>query len=197
MRSILAAGLMTATLGLLPGVALAGEHRMTADELRDIARQELLWCEEYDATTDDCDAVTLIRLPPDGRLTETSTLLLQADPRLQLLIVDVDQIDGDRLCSKVEPTRARFSFTMDGTPLAAEAAAGLHALFMAQMADMAGKTMCQAFFRSDDPMVIREEITVDGERQTDLESTYHLRPGATDMKLRPQLSEDDSNRTTL
>ncbi len=198
MRSILAAGLMAAMLGVLPGVAFAGEHRMTADEIRDIARRELLWCEEYDATSDDCDVVSLVRLMPDGRLAETSTLLLQSKPRLQVFIADVDQIEGDRICSKVEAQRTRFSFTMDGAPLPADAALGLRMLFIAQLADFEGKTMCQAFFRGDDPNVVREEITVDGERQTELESTYHLREGTADLKLRPQLPADqDNNRTTL
>jgi hypothetical protein len=198
MRSTLAAGFLAAVIGLFPGLALAGEHRMSADELRDIARRELLWCEEYNATTDDCDVVSLIRLMPDGRLAETSTLLLQDEPRLQVFIADVDQIEGDRICSKVEARRARFSFTLDGAPLAEDASMGLRLLFLAQLADMEGKTMCQAFFRGDDPNVVREEITLDGQRQTDLESTYHLREGNSDLKLRPQLPPDEeSNRTTL
>lgn len=196
MRFLIA--LMAAALSLAPAAAFASEHRMSGDEIRAIARQELLWCEEYEAATDDCDVVSLIRLMPDGRLAETSTLLLQASPRLQVFIADIDQIDGDRICSKVEAQRTRFSFTLDGTPLAADASVGLRLLFLAQLADFEGKTMCQTFFRGDDPNVIREEITVDGQRQTELESTYHLREGASDLKLRPQLPADlDSERTPL
>lgn len=178
--------------------ALAAERRMTGDEIRDIARRELLWCEEYDAGKDDCGVVSLLRLRPDGSLSETSTLLLQDQPRLMVYIADSNEIDGERLCGKVEARKIRFAFTLEGQAMSAEAAATLQALFRSQMAEFEGKTLCQAFFRGEDPNVIREEITVDGERRTDLESTYHLRDGGAALNLRPQLApEEDSNRTTL
>jgi hypothetical protein len=198
MRLILTAAAIALSLGALPAPASAAEHRMTGAELRDIAQRGLLWCEEYDAAHDDCDVVTLVRLMPDGTIAETSTLLLQAEPRLQVYIADTDRIEGDRMCSKVEAAQTRFVFTLNGETLPETSAAGLRALFIAQMADMEGKMLCQAFFRSDDPTVIREEITVDGARRTDLESTYHLRDADTDLKLRPQFENgDNTTRTSL
>ena len=202
MRASLAA--LAAFLTLAPltaasaAAAAAAERPVTGDEIRDIARRELLWCEAYDTRNDDCEVVSLLRLRPDGSLSETSTLLLQAEPRLMVYIADTDQLDGDRLCGKIEGQKTRFSFTLEGQAMSAEAAATLQALFRSQMAEFEGKTLCQAFFRSEDPNVIREEITVDGERRTDLESIYHLHEGGTGLNLRPQLApEEDSNRTTL
>jgi hypothetical protein len=200
MRMSLAALAAFLTFGpLVAGApAVAAERRMTGDELRDIARRELLWCEAYDATHDDCEVISLLRLRPDGSLSETSTLLLQAEPRLMVYIADSDEIEGDRLCGKVEASKTRFYFTLEGQAMSSEAAATLQALFRSQMAEFEGKTLCQAFFREEDPNVIREEITVDGERRTDLESTYRLHEGGAGLNLRPQLApEDDSNRTTL
>lgn len=200
MRASLAALAAVLTLAPLAAApqAQAAERRMTGDEIRDVARRELLWCEGYDAGKDDCEVVSLLRLRPDGSLSETSTLLLQAEPRLMVYIADSDEIDGDRLCGKVESQKTRFSFTLEGQAMSTEAAATLQALFRSQMAEFEGKTLCQAFFRGDDPNVIREEITVDGERRTDLESIYHLHEGGAGLNLRPQLApEEDSNRTTL
>ncbi len=200
MRASLA--FLSALLVLAPLAAVspaqAAERRLTGDEIRDIARRELLWCEAYDAGKDDCEVVSLLRLKPDGSLSETSTLLLQEDPRLMVYIADTDSIDGDRLCGKVESQKTRFSFTLEGQAMSSDSAATLQALFRSQMAEFEGKTLCQAFFRGENPNVIREEITVDGERRTDLESTYHLHEGGAGLNLRPQLApEDDSNRTTL
>lgn len=176
-----------------PAFSQAAERKMTAEELRDIARREMLWCENYVAETNDCDVITLVRLVPDGRLAETSTLLLQEDPRLQVFIGDHDRIDGDRLCSTIESARTAFAFTVEGQPAPTATAIGLRLLFMAQLAELDGKTLCQTFFRDDATGVVREEITVDGERRTDLESTYVLREGSERLNLRPQAPPDDAS----
>jgi hypothetical protein len=47
-----------------------------------------------------------------------------------------------------------------------------------------GKVVCQAFFRGADPNRLREEVTVNGRRQPDLESNYVLRPGGDGFALR-------------
>ena len=187
-----------AAMGVLlgPSVAQAAERRMTGEELRDIARREMLWCENYVAATDDCDVVTLVRLTSDGRLAETSTLLLQEEPRLQVYIGDQDRIDGDRLCSTIEASRTAFYFTVEGQPAPAATALGLRLLFMAQLAELDGKTLCQTFFRDEATGVVREEITVDDQRRQDLESTYVLREGSERLKLRPQSTPTESNART-
>lgn len=195
MRSILAAATLFLTASLAPALpAQAAETRLTAAEITDIARRELLWCESYEAATDDCEVVTLVRITPDNRLAMTSTILLTQTPNMQIYIADTGQIDGDRVCSKFEAARTQFVFTMDGQPAPEATAAGLRLLFLAQLQEFEGKTMCQAFFRGDDPMVIREEITVDGERRTDLESTYRLYEGGTALKLRPQITETEQEQ---
>lgn len=194
MRMVLAAALIAFTAAFAPALpAMAGETRLTADEIRAIARRELLWCEEYSAETDDCQVITLVRLMPDGRVAETSTQLISEGPSLQVYIADTDRIEGDRLCSKINAEETKFHFTIDGQAASETATMGLRMLFVAQLEEFDGKTLCQAFFRGEDPNVIREEITVDGERRTDLESTYHLREGSTSLKLRPQITEDDEN----
>lgn len=197
MRPVLAAALALASILVpafaAPAPAAAAERRLTGEEIREIARQELLWCEEYEAATDDCGVITLVRLMPDGTVSETSTQLISEGPDLQVYVADTDRIDGDRLCSKIDVENTRFHFTIDGQPASETAALGLRMLFAAQIEEFDGKTLCQAFFRGDDPNVIREEITLDGERRTDLESTYHLREGTTALKLRPQLTEEEDN----
>ena len=196
MRPVLAVALATLTAFLafpVSATAEAAGSRLTADEIRDHARREQLWCEEYRADTDDCDVITLVRLLPDGTVVETSTQLISEGPNLQVFIADTDRFEGDRLCSRIDAENTRFHFTIDGQAASETASLGLRMLFVAQLEEFDGKTLCQAFFRGDEPNVIREEITLDGERRTDLESTYHLREGSTALKLRPQITEDDEN----
>lgn len=200
MRHCLAAfsAAMALAASAVAGPASAAEQRLSGDELRDLVRRELLWCDDYDARTNDCDVVSLLRFQPDGSVSEASTLLLQEAPRLVVYIADTDRIVGDSLCGKVEARRTRFSFTINGQAMTEEASDALEMVFRSQMADLEGKTVCQSFFRGEDPNVVREEITVDGQRRTDLESTYHLREGDSGLNLRPRLAPDeDTNRTVL
>ena len=192
----LAAGLLALMPEPAQSRATAGQ-RLTATELRDIARREMLLCENYVAATDDCDIITLLRLTPEGAVAETSTLLVSETPNLQVYIADSSQIEGDRLCSKLDISRVNFAFTLDGQPAPPATSAALQLLFMAQLAELDGKTLCQAFFHGDRPGELREEITVDGQRRTDLESTYVLREGSERLKLRPQADTEDKGTTQL
>ena len=179
-----------------PTPAPAGE-RLTAAEIQDIARREMLLCENYVASSDDCDIVTLWRLTGDGAVAETSTLLVSDEPQLQVYIADSSQIRGDAICSQVDLTRTAFSFTLNGQPAPPATSAALQLLFLAQLAELNGKTMCQSFIHGDQPGVLIEEITVDGQRRTDLESTYILREGTERLKLRPQADSADEGTTQL
>ena len=99
MRASLAA--LAAFLTLAPltaasaAAAAAAELPVTGDEIRDIARRELLWCEAYDTRNDDCEVVSLLRLRPDGSLSATSTLPLQPDPRWMVYSADTAPHDSD------------------------------------------------------------------------------------------------------
>jgi len=167
-------------------------RRITADEIRDIARREMLWCESFDAAGQDCETVTLLRLLPDGRLAETSTRLLQEDPRLQVFIADSGAIDGDRVCSKIDSNRTGLSFTLDGRVLPTAESVVLRLMFMALMTEYEGKTLCQSFAWGDEPNEVVEEITLDGERRPELESTYMLREGEAGLNLRAGDSQNGS-----
>jgi hypothetical protein len=173
------------------------EHQLTAEEIRSIARREVLWCDEYRASSDDCDALTLIRLAPDGRLIETTSLLISESPRLIAFIGDIDEITDNRVCSKVKAADMPITFTLDGKVVPKEAAAGLRALLATSLTEFDGKTVCQTFFRGEDPTRLREEVTVDGVRREDLETRYLLREGTDGFSLRPQVTGDEKPPTRL
>jgi len=175
-----------------------GEHRLNAEEIRALAKREVLWCDDYKAANDDCEAITLIRLAPDGRLAETTTLLISDGPRLQAFLGEFDDVKGDRVCSKVAVASMPMSFVMEGKPVSDDAAMGLRAVLAQSLADLDGKTVCQSFYRGADPDKLREEVTVDGKRREDLETTYLLRPNdGAGFGLRSQVGKDEKKGSAI
>lgn len=183
-------------LAAFPAMAAGPEHKLSGSEIRDLAKREVLWCDDYRKDSDDCSGVTIVRLLPDGRVTQTTTILVSDSPRLQAFIGDVDQIKGDQVCGVVKANETVVSFTLEGKPVPQLAGLRLKAVLLSVLAELEGKTMCQSFYRGEDPGRLREEVTVDGQRRTDLESTYVLREGADGFALRAQISasEDDTGK---
>ncbi|HEY3811840.1 MAG TPA: hypothetical protein VGL66_01330 [Caulobacteraceae bacterium] len=177
-----------------PVVPTGPEHRLNAQEIRDLAKRELLWCDDFHAQNGSCEAVTLITLAPDGRLAETTTLLLSEGPRLQAFIGEVDVVDGDRVCSKVAASTLPIAFTLEGHSVPADAANGLRDAVVSSLAELDGKTICQTFYRGADPNQLREEVTVDGKRRKDLETVYRLHDGKDGFDLRPQVKDTDGGQ---
>jgi hypothetical protein len=172
------------------------EHRLTAQEIRDLAKRQLLWCDDYHSNTGSCDAISLITLAPDGRLAETTTMLLSDGPRLQAYIGEVDTLQGDMVCNKVNAAALPIAFTLEGQAVAAENAEGLKNVLVGTLAELDGKTICQTFYRGSDPNTLREEVTVDGKRRKDLETVYRLHEGDNGFALRAQVGSDDKGLKT-
>jgi hypothetical protein len=185
-------GASGALAAALPAAAAEPEHRLSGAEIRDLAKREVLWCDDYRRASDDCSGVTVVRLLPDGRVTQTTTILVSESPRLQAFIGDIDKIEGDRVCGVIKAADTAVSFTLDGKPVPELAGLRLKAVLLSVLAELEGKTMCQSFFRGGDKTRLREEVTVDGARRKDLESTYVIREGKDGFALRPQITDSDT-----
>jgi hypothetical protein len=191
-----------ALAGATPSVAaeapsLRGEHRLTAQEIRDLARRELLWCDSYRSQTDDCQMVTLMGLTPDGRVGQTTTWVVENKPLLQVFIGDVDQFEGDRICSTVDTAAMPIGFTLNGKALPESLSLALKQTLSQLFAPLQGKRVCQAFYRGADPNRLREEVTVNGKRRKDLESRYVLRTGAEGFALRSGTEDKSATNTKV
>ncbi|HYF23956.1 MAG TPA: hypothetical protein VD929_11215 [Caulobacteraceae bacterium] len=197
MKVSLTAVLALAGWAVAAGSGAAAERRLTGDDLRDLARRETLWCDTYVEKTDDCDAITLLRLLPDGRVAETSQLLIQQDPNVDVVIQDTVRIDGDRLCERFADLSEKMRFRMNGSPAPAMLSLQLQALFAASTQDLEGKMVCQAFYRDEATGELREELTVDGARREDLESVYRIKEGDGAWMLRPQIGAGEDDETVI
>lgn len=191
MRVLISLLIALAALTAAPAYAKPREHRLSAAEIRDLARQEMLWCDGYEAKTDDCNAVTLLRLGDDDRIVETTALLISERPRLQVVFGDTDEIKGDAICSVMNAAEMPMAFTLENRAVPAPLAAQLRAQIGESFADLDGKTVCQSFYQGEDKTRLREQVTVDGKRRRDLESDYVLRPGEEGFALRAQIGADD------
>lgn len=173
-------------------------QRLTGDDIRQIARDQLIWCENHEPANGDCETLSMVLLTPDGQLAQNSMMLVRDQPALQVVIGDFGEIDGDRICDDFTAAETSLSITLEGRPAPAELAAPIGALFAESLAEFEGKRICTAYFRAPgDPTLVREEITVDGERRTDLEAVYRLMPGDSGLLLRPLVDEDDVQETTV
>jgi hypothetical protein len=181
---------------LLAAFALAGgipaqaapstgaEHRLSASEIRDLASKQMMWCDGYHTDTDDCQIVTLVTLMPDGRIGQTATWVEEQDPMIQIYVGEVDHFDGDRICNVVDTNAIPVGVTVNGKAVSAALASTLKPIIDKLFAPLQGKVVCQSFYRGADPTRLREEVTVNGRRQPDLESNYVLRQGSDGFALR-------------
>lgn len=179
---------------LAPTIGHAAERRLTGDQLRDLARREMVWCENYRAAQKDCDALVLVSLLPDGSLQETGALRIASSPDLVLVIDGRSRIEGDRICSVYEEDTTKLAVLLNGQPVPAMASRPVEAVVRESMAEFTGKTLCQSFYADGDPARLREEVTVNGARRPDLESTYRLQADEAGLNLRTQDRSPDESR---
>jgi hypothetical protein len=186
----------SALMGALPAAAAPAreaEHRLSGAEIRELAQREMLWCDTYHEKTDDCQMVTLVRMLPDGRLAQTTTWVVEQKPLLQVYVGDVDQFEGDRICSVIDTEQMPIMFSLNGKTVPDPLASALKQTLLELFAPLHGKRVCQAFYRGSDPTRLREEVTVDGKRRPDLESRYVLRDGGSGFALRAETDEKASS----
>lgn len=183
MRAALATALLlTGALTALP--AQAADKPMTGEQIRDLARRNMVWCENYRPDKKDCETLTLISLLPDGSLRETGVMRLAASPDLKMVIDGRSAIDGNRVCSVFGEETVKLGFLLNDRPVPPTAAGAIEGVVREAMAEFEGKTLCQTFYRGPSDTDVREVITVNGERREDLESVYRLQPDEKGLDVR-------------
>jgi hypothetical protein len=188
---LLSAGPVAAQTGR--SAAPAG-RALSAEQIRDIARRDMVWCENYRAEKGDCETMTLVSLLPDGKLRETGVMRLSRSPDLQLVIDGVSEIRGDQICAVHNEDAVKLRFLMNGRPMPTVLSARLEAMVRESMAEFEGKTLCQTFYRGASADTLSERITVNGARRTDLESTYRLQSDESGLDVR---SEEEPEETQV
>jgi hypothetical protein len=173
--------LLTGACTALP--AQAADKPMTGEQIRELARRNMVWCENYRPDKKDCETLTLISLLPDGSLRETGVMRLAASPDLKMVIDGRSAIDGNRVCSVFGDDTVKLGFLLNNQPVPKTAAGAIEGVVREAMAEFEGKTLCQTFYRASETEV-RERITVDGQRREDLESVYRLQADESGLDIR-------------
>lgn len=191
MRALLAAALlMFAETASAQG--RAGKP-LTGDEIRELARRDMVWCENHRTEQNDCETMTLVSLGSDGALIETGLMRLSQTPDLRMIIDGKSQIRGNSVCSVYGDDSVRLRFLLNGSVVPASAAKPLEGVVRETMAEFEGKTLCQTFYRGSSADELREQITVDGARRRDLESSYRLQPDEKGLDVRPTAEEAEES----
>lgn len=177
---------------LLPQTAQAQDRRLSEGEILDLARREVVWCENYSERTRDCESLSMLRMTPEGGLVGVAMILIMQDPAIQIVVSEPVRLTGGRLCSTGTIDDMTIRATMDGQP-SAQAALLARALLEESMADYADSEICQELFMTDQPGALTEIITADDERLPDFESTYRLGDMEAGFLLRPAI--DDTSDT--
>jgi hypothetical protein len=195
MRALFAAPVPFALGILLAGVlpAAAADRPMTAEQIRELARRDLVWCENYRADKKDCETLTLVSLLPDGSLRETGVMRLAKTPDLKMVIDGRSQLQGDRVCSVFGAETVKLRFLLNNRPVPPAATGPIEAVVREAMSEFEGKTLCQTFYRGASEAEIRETITVDGERREDLESVYRLQKDEAGLDVRPAAEDAEES----
>ena len=190
MRVLLAALLMMAGAASAQGRPAGA---LSADEIRDLARRDMVWCENHRVEQNDCETMTLVSLSPDGTLQETGLMRLSQSPDLRMVIDGKSRIQGNAVCSVYGDESVKLRFLLNGRPLPASASGPLEGVVREAMAEFQGKTLCQTFFRGASESELREQITVNGARRPDLESTYRLQPDEKGLDVRPTTEDAEES----
>jgi hypothetical protein len=179
---------------LLPTLATAAERPLTGDQLRELARREMVWCENHRPAKNDCETMTLVSLLPDGTLRETGVMRLSSTPDMKLVIDGRSRLEGDRICSVYNEDSVKVGFVMNGEPMPAMATQELERLVRDAMDEFRGKTLCQTFYSDGSAERLREEVTVDGARRRDLESRYRIQADEAGLDVRATQSDAEETQ---
>lgn len=196
MKPQLAAVALCAALLAAPAVA-RDDRPMTADEVLDLARGQTVWCENYSEETRDCEGLYMLRQEADGTLVSSAMFLLTEQPRLTFMIAEVVELRGDQLCSSGSVDDLNIRASLEGEPAPETMNLAIRQIFAESMAPYADKTMCQRLLATDDPAVLHEEITADGERLPDFETTYRLGDFDSGFLLRPMVEPEAEGQVAL
>lgn len=194
MRALIAGPLLAGLLAsALP--ASAADKPMTGEQIRDLARRDMVWCENYRPDKKDCETLTLVSLLPDGSLRETGVMRLAKSPDLKMVIDGRSEIEGNRVCSVFGDDTVKLGFLLNDRPVPQGAVGAIERVVREAMAEFEGKTLCQTFYRGASDSELRETITVDGQRREDLESVYRLQADEAGLDVRS--AEEDPEESVV
>lgn len=130
--------------------AAAQERALTEDEVLDLARREVVWCENWSDETRDCDSLYMLREASDGTLIQSGMFVMSERPTIRVVMAEAVTLTDGRLCSSGSVDELNIQATMDGQD-SLEASLLVRAMLTEAMAEYADAEICQQLFATDDP----------------------------------------------
>ncbi|MBI1407518.1 MAG: hypothetical protein GC145_15510 [Caulobacter sp.] len=163
---------LAALLAIGAGTASSADLTLNTAALQELARSGQPLCGGWRAHDDSCEDIGFMDLLSANQVRQTYHYRLSLEPDLQIVMQETSTIEGDALCSIFDFDKIEIAVLLDGAPAPAEQTAAISAILEESVAEYAGRKTCESFARDPETGQLVTRVTVDGERDPDLESTY-------------------------
>lgn len=173
MKTTLLAMALLATVSIAPA-ALAGEAPLDREALRGLAQSGSPLCGGWRDRDDSCEDVGFMELLPQDQVLHTYRFRISFEPDYEVVMQETATIEDGALCSTYSTASLTLRVLSDGQPAPMEQALSISALFQESLAEYEGKRVCESFFRDAGTGELSTVVTIDGERNPELESHYRV-----------------------
>lgn len=170
---LLASAAFVAVLAIAPA-AWAGEAPLDREALRGLAQSGEALCGGWRDRDDSCEDVGFMELLPQDQVRHTYRFRVSLDPDYEVVMQETVTIEDGALCSTYSATNLKIRVLSDGEAAPTEQSLAIGAMFQDSLADYEGKQVCESFFRDAATGELTTVVTIDGERDPDLESRYRV-----------------------
>lgn len=177
MKTILVASAVFAamlTSASIAPAAWADEAPLDREALRGLAQSGDPLCGGWRDRDDSCEDVGFMELLPEDQVLHTYRFRVSFDPDYEVVLQETVTIEDGALCSTYSTTNLKIRVLSDGEAAPTEQSLAIGAMFQDSLADYEGKQVCETYFRDGATGELSTVVTIDGERDQDLESRYRV-----------------------
>ena len=173
MKTILLTLAMLASVSIAPA-ALAGEAPLDREALRGLAQSGNPLCGGWRDRDDSCEDLGFMELLPQDQVLHTYRFRISFEPDYEVVMQETATIEDGALCSTYSLAGTTLRVLADGKAAPFEQAMAISALFQETLAEYEGKRVCESFFKDASTGELTTVVTIDGERDPELESRYRV-----------------------
>ena len=173
MKTILLTLIALAGLTIAPA-ALAGEAPLDGEALRGLAQSGNPLCGGWRDRDDSCEDLGFMELLPQDQVLHTYRFRISFEPDYEVVMQETATIKDGALCSIYSVANLKVRVLSDGQAAPTEQSLAIGVLFQESLAAYEGKQVCESYFRDQATGELTTVVTIDGERDPDLESSYRV-----------------------
>lgn len=154
--------------------AFADEAPLDREALRGLARSGEPLCGGWRDRDDSCEDVGFMELLPQDQVLHTYRFRISFDPDYEVVMQETTTIEDGALCSTYSMSNLKIRVLSDGEAAPTEPSLAIGAMLQESLADYEGKQICESYYRDAATDELTTVVTIDGERDPELESRYRV-----------------------